>query len=253
MIPLCRNIKLLFLALALFAGFFLTVNLAYATPIAWVDDLYHFAKESFKLRKLMPFPDNAMQSSDDFYHYIRAASTKTDDLVRLMELVPKDKNILTMIQVCAERGQLPPSKILYFSRILQKVPDADEILKYALRSGDDFYRVVTPARLSASRILAENMKKIGRLKPAANYVAHHIIPFEAKKAEKARQIISNFGIDINDASNGAWLSDVYHQTLHTNKYYDEITERLSICTTKEEVRETLKQIQKMLENGTFPH
>lgn len=55
-----------------------------------------------------------------------------------------------------------------------------------------------------SKKLASSLKKAGFSRPDYS-VAHHIVPATMKNAKRARDILSNYGIDFNSAENGVWL------------------------------------------------
>ena len=80
----------------------------------------------------------------------------------------------------------------------------------------------------------------------------------AAKAEDARKILQKYGIDINDAENGVFLpividvaDGVYHPSLHTSAYYDEVNNLLKDATSKREVLDVLSYISELLQDGTF--
>jgi hypothetical protein len=87
--------------------------------------------------------------------------------------------------------------------------------------------------------------------------AHHIVAGKAPSAEAARQILLEYGVDINDAANGVFLptikgeSGAYHPSLHTDGYYRKVTEALNIATSKEDVIDILADIAEQLSKGIF--
>lgn len=106
--------------------------------------------------------------------------------------------------------------------------------------------------------LEKNMIDAGHEIPNHPYNAHHIVAKGSSKAEEARAVLDKYGIDIDDASNGAFLpvkkdtSDAaYHPSLHTDEYYRMINEELQAATSKDSALEILGSIQKRLLNGTF--
>ena len=80
------------------------------------------------------------------------------------------------------------------------------------------------------------------------------------KKIKSREILADFGIDINDASNGVFLrgnkkifgTTAIHSSLHTHRYMDEVYNRLKNAKTKEQAEFILRQIGDELWNNTFP-
>jgi hypothetical protein len=117
--------------------------------------------------------------------------------------------------------------------------------------------------LESTRKLARNMVKAGIGKPAGT-AAHHIVPAALKKfpsAEKARAILTKFGIGVENAANGVYLPSkfedavkaAYHGTLHSKRYADEVLARLKEARSREEALLILNQIRKELLAGKFPH
>lgn len=67
--------------------------------------------------------------------------------------------------------------------------------------------------------LIKNMEKAGKTVGPCER-GHHLVARLSKKAEEARQVLINLGIDIDAAINGAALPKDFHNSMHTNKYYD---------------------------------
>jgi len=66
-----------------------------------------------------------------------------------------------------------------------------------------------------------------RLIKAAEYDTHHVVMSRHPKADRAREIIFNVGIGINDYRNGVNLRRTMHQTLHANvEYYVKVNTKL---------------------------
>ena len=55
---------------------------------------------------------------------------------------------------------------------------------------------------------------------------HHIVPRNDRRGRRAREILELAGIGINDAANMVLLPSGFHQRLHTNRYYQRVTEIL---------------------------
>lgn len=110
-----------------------------------------------------------------------------------------------------------------------------------------------------SKQLGDNMIAAGIARPA-DTAAHHIVAWNSSKAQQARLVLDRFGIDINATVNGVFLPQkatstapgMYHPTLHTQAYYDEVNERLSVVITKEQAIEVLSEIRDELISGKFP-
>ena len=109
-----------------------------------------------------------------------------------------------------------------------------------------------------SRTLRNALENAGEIAPEF-YAAHHIVAGGAKGAVQARMTLAKYGIDMNDAANGVFLpmtkgvKEAYHNTLHTNVYYDAVNELLSKATDSKQARDILETIAEQLCNNTFPH
>lgn len=77
----------------------------------------------------------------------------------------------------------------------------------------------------SSKELRKNLIAAGVKEPDFPNAAHHIVAGKAPSAEAARQILLEYGVDINDAANGVFLPTIkgeagaYHPSLHTDGYY----------------------------------
>jgi hypothetical protein len=94
-----------------------------------------------------------------------------------------------------------------------------------------------------------------------NSKSHHIVAGNHSGAEKARLLLKEEGIDINEASNGVFLpmNSKYiieeassHQNIHTKVYYETVYNRLG-KVNKEDIRDELQKIADELSNETFPY
>lgn len=115
-----------------------------------------------------------------------------------------------------------------------------------------------PVSAADSKILRRNLIEAGFAEPNYRNAAHHIVAGNASAAIEARKILQSFGIDINAAVNGVFLpieqgvSDAYyHVSLHTDTYYQKVTELLRNASSRYEVTLILNQIREQLLNGTF--
>lgn len=93
--------------------------------------------------------------------------------------------------------------------------------------------------------LIRNMEKANKVVGPCER-GHHIVARLSKKAEEARTILINLGIDIDAAINGVSLPKQFHSTLHTNKYYDEINRIAKEWTSIEKAEAGLKRIAERL-------
>ena len=111
---------------------------------------------------------------------------------------------------------------------------------------------------SSSKKLREALETAGKQAPDYDNAAHHIVAGTSAKADEARQILSGFNIDVNDASNGVFLPTVkdvteaaYHPSLHTDAYYTKVNEMLRKATSDVRAKAILDDIAEQLLNGTF--
>lgn len=111
--------------------------------------------------------------------------------------------------------------------------------------------------IGSSRTLGKNLEKAGNPRPV-DHAQHHIVAENDLRAERARQILDNFGVKIDDIENGVWLphrpaagKGAYHPQLHTDKYYLEVEALLEQATSRGHAIEILKDIGQKLANGTF--
>jgi A nuclease family of the HNH/ENDO VII superfamily with conserved AHH len=117
--------------------------------------------------------------------------------------------------------------------------------------------------LESTRKLARNMAKSGIERPAGT-AAHHIVPAALEKfplAKRAREILTKFGISVENAANGVYLPSkfddavkaAYHGSVHSKRYCDALYSRLSKARSKEDALLALNQIRKELLAGKFTH
>ncbi|MBQ1782598.1 MAG: AHH domain-containing protein [Gammaproteobacteria bacterium] len=116
--------------------------------------------------------------------------------------------------------------------------------------------------------LRENMIAAGRKGPP-NAAAHHVVAWDDKRANEARAILKQVGIDIDDEANGVflprWRRHTPHPTMpnayahlpvHTNVYFLNVTtmlrEEFNAEGSQEDLKDVLRDIAKRLTNGTFP-
>ncbi len=130
--------------------------------------------------------------------------------------------------------------------------------------GDGEWLVHNAGCCTASADLARNMEAAGMGSPPAQSAAHHIVAYDDPRAAPARAVLSREGIDVNDAANGVHLpanrksanntghpNAQVHSTVHTNRYYDEVNNRLTSAAPGSVHRE-LCLIRCELQNGKFP-
>ena len=103
--------------------------------------------------------------------------------------------------------------------------------------------------------LRKNLKKAGVSEPSYDNAAHHIVP-----AGKTRDILTKFGIHVDDAINGTFLPTklnsgtpaIKHQGIHTEAYCDNVLKLLEGANTRQQVESRLKYIAEKLQDGSFP-
>jgi len=117
--------------------------------------------------------------------------------------------------------------------------------------------------------LNKNMRNAKRIKYSGTS-AHHVVAWNDKRAVIVRAILSQFGIEIDDAENGVMLPsnlkhiphkmmpNAYaHATIHTQDYYVNITILLQNAASihgvvKEDIVDVLQEIAQDLQTGKFP-
>lgn len=112
--------------------------------------------------------------------------------------------------------------------------------------------------------LRKNMEARG-LTPRAGEDAHHIVAFEAKAAAPAREVLHRFGIGINSAENGVFLTgsragsvkDMFALShrgsgIHSKSTMKAINTRLAAAKTRGEAIEALSSIRAGLLRGQLP-
>lgn len=120
----------------------------------------------------------------------------------------------------------------------------------------------------ASRVLGEALESQGMPRPP-NHDAHHIVPASDPRGARAAAILEEEGIGLNDAENGVWLprtsggaqtprgitpqAATSHDSVHTGRYFEELTARLERAQQAGDVRGELERIRIALELGIFPH
>ena len=153
------------------------------------------------------------------------------------------------------------------AKVVKKTTDVVDTAKDVTKAADktkDVSKVVSNAvetwgKTASSKVLRENMIAAGKSVPDYANAAHHIVAGKAANAEGARQILKKFDIDINHSGNGVFLptkkgvsNAAYHPSLHTDAYYQNVTDRLSEATSREDALNILSDIAEELQKGVFP-
>jgi hypothetical protein len=79
--------------------------------------------------------------------------------------------------------------------------------------------------------------------------AHHIVPSTHRLAEEARKVLAKFRVGINEAHNGAALSEALHSGMHSTAYIEKVTELLNQARSQAGVIATLNQIEAAAKSG----
>jgi A nuclease family of the HNH/ENDO VII superfamily with conserved AHH len=132
-------------------------------------------------------------------------------------------------------------------------------LKTLLRALSNYHaKKLQSAMFAEARLLGKQLVKL------ATDETHHIVAHGSKKAEKARKLLEQFGIDIDHPANGVFLpgtkkapnpkGSIVHKTLGNNKdYYKRVENYLSEATSQADAIQRLRNIGETLQNGTFWH
>ena len=124
-------------------------------------------------------------------------------------------------------------------------PAADPTLRYGSNTGNTTRN---------AQILRENMKDAG-IEASSGYEAHHIVPSTSQNdaARQARDILEQWGIDINNADNGIFLPKSIHNGLaNDHKYMNAVLEDLQQATSRDDTIRILQDIGQQLLDGTYP-
>lgn len=100
----------------------------------------------------------------------------------------------------------------------------------------------------------------------SGYAAHHIVAWDDNRypiCQTLRDLLNNNTIGINDAENGVYLptrkvtkntNEAYHPEIHTDKYYNNIYNRLSIYDgDKQGMQNELTKIGSELKSNQFKY
>jgi RHS repeat-associated protein len=114
------------------------------------------------------------------------------------------------------------------------------------------------ARRWSSRALARALVRAGVVLPPGS-AAHHIAASGSRRADEARAVLHDFGIDLDDPANGVFLpansrspnptGAAVHSRLHTHEYYRVVNEMLGRARTREQAIEMLNEIRVRLQSG----
>ncbi|MCG8350627.1 MAG: AHH domain-containing protein, partial [Chloroflexales bacterium] len=101
--------------------------------------------------------------------------------------------------------------------------------------------------------LRANLKAANRPQPKSGYAAHHIVhSFHSYfNAQQSREILGKYGVDINDAANGVWVTGSQNSSFNAHKYMDKVYNELNQATSKQEVIDTLTSIARRIDQNAF--
>jgi RHS repeat-associated protein len=117
---------------------------------------------------------------------------------------------------------------------------------------------------SDAKILRNEMKAAGKVEPAFDNAAHHLVMSNSKdsRMKKLRDLFKKHSIPINDAENGIFLprrtADSIgtglpaHSTIHTDAYKQAVYDRLKNKKSEAGIRQGLQDIQNDIVAGIFP-
>ncbi|PFD37011.1 hypothetical protein CN285_21455 [Bacillus cereus] len=92
-----------------------------------------------------------------------------------------------------------------------------------------------PDSYTASKVLREELKAAGIEPPPYSNAAHHLTPWNDKRAVEAQELLKEFGIHPDSAANGVFLpykvneyvtTEVLHIGNHSTDYMKEVTKVL---------------------------
>jgi RHS repeat-associated protein len=112
--------------------------------------------------------------------------------------------------------------------------------------------------LPIGRVARASSRALGRALEIAGHVrapgaaAHHLVAGAAKRAAPARSVLQKFGIGINEAANGVFLSGSVHSPIHTREYYETVNELLGGAESRQQALEALEAIRQGVLSGGFP-
>jgi A nuclease family of the HNH/ENDO VII superfamily with conserved AHH len=140
---------------------------------------------------------------------------------------------------------------------------------------EDPDELVGTDELDDRSLLAENLELNGEPRPNKYHEPHHIVPVNDPRGQRARDILEvHSNIRINDAQNGVWLprtsrysraevpgteepmitdSLTSHDSIHTNEYYNELTERLEEAIKADVVDNEMFLIKLEIQEDEFPY
>ncbi|MEO8341064.1 MAG: AHH domain-containing protein, partial [Nitrospirota bacterium] len=202
---------------------------------------------------------------------------------RVLNVIPADKAVHLLGSVVA----IKKFKSLFKDEeILETIVDAEKLgghavqeVRYAERIEEAGGQVVRKdegaikgffkrtAEGLASRVharsLAKNLEEANQV-ALPGHQPHHIVAWNDERAARAREILQQAGIEVDSAINGIWLLNqvgdetfdavTRHRWVHTDSYYQALTEKLeAVAGDAEAVKDTLSEIKTGLAELVFTH
>ena len=108
----------------------------------------------------------------------------------------------------------------------------------------------------SARILGRNLEAAGFARPAG-FEAHHIVAGSHRLAGRGREVLTQFGVDINAAANGVFLPGPraanrggasLHRSL-PNGYYEAVNKMLDSAQSRDEVLRGREYVRSVLLSG----
>jgi len=132
----------------------------------------------------------------------------------------------------------------------------------AVRSVADDAAAYRAGAASDTTALTRNLEReIGVPKPAGSET-HHLVPkgeysnrspAARDQLHQAQAQLQRLKIGPDDAPNGAFLPRGDHRSIHTDRYFRVLNERLARATSSDEAADVLARIRKEVTDGRFPH
>jgi len=187
-------------------------------------------------------PEDAMRMSNFFY-----MCTANGDFHHSVYEMAGDYSHLAPGLASDWKGALvDPGFYLMLGASVAALPPALKTAKSPSISGAKTIRPpASPRRLGIA------LEKEGFVRPPDSH-AHHIVAGKAPGAARAREVLANFGIELDEAANGVFLPDKFHRGLHTKMYYKTVNEALRTATNREQAIQILSDIRQSLLKGELP-
>jgi hypothetical protein len=104
-----------------------------------------------------------------------------------------------------------------------------------------------------SDLLRKNLLRQGEIAQRGDQ-AHHIVPFADPRAKASWHVLRDYGIDINHAENGVFLSENNHRKTFSPEYINRVNNIIGAASntgSRSAVLEALKYIKDNLKQGNF--